>query len=131
MNIADYVIILSSTKFRASDNISLSSFSLSGLNKRSHSMQTNTRPKNPGQICHPCKPKAAVRPNNSNPTSPLEPPASNAEIPQSEDTVLDPSSHHVFGKIISAFSDLVAFDRNYLFDLEATSEVVLRNLTMR
>ena len=94
-------------------------------------MQTNTRPKNPGQICHPCKPKAAVRPNNSNPTSPLKPPASNAEIPQSEDTVLDPSSHHVFGKIISAFSDLVAFDRNYLFDLEATSEVVLRNLTMR
>ena len=28
---------------------------------------------------------------------------------------------------MSAFSDLVAFDRNYLFDLDATSEVDLQN----
>ena len=87
------------------------------------SKETISKPGNSDRSYHASKPLAAVRPNNSNPTSPLEL-NSSSEIPESEGTVLDQNSH-VFDQNMSGFSDLVPFDGNYSFDLDVASEVVL------
>ena len=68
------------------------------------------------------KPMAAVKPNNSNPTSSLQH-NSSSEIPESEGIVLEQNSH-VVDQNMSGFSDLVPFDGDFSFDLDVASEVV-------